>query len=264
MIDRLKEIFFPCPFRFSWPIPVSVFLFTFLLAQATLVFGLKTTIPDAKTSATIAMLIAHLGAFFAPFAFLLACARREAPLSLRPLVSVLMNYVLPVTAIQFMYAAFGGQPTAALVHGLYLVGLVFAVWGIETFLQVLGVVYDIRRIIVLLLLVIVVCDVVLFNTVVERAGESRTKIINLLLTVNPVMVTASAYGHDILRGPVLYNRSVIGPYYYYLYPSPVFVTFILLIFTLIIGIASAIILILEGKSLRRSPPEEKATEQNAP
>ena len=250
-MKKLIECFFPERFRFHAIAPFIVFLVTFLLAEAVVLFALKKTFPSLHEAAEVAFLIAMLGAFFAPFAYLAACQRREPPLSLRPLLNTIIVFVLPVMVVELLFAVPSGIAVAALLHGLYVTGLVIAVWGIESFLQSLGLPYDFRRLLILLLLLIAMFDVILFNNVVEHSKVNRKKAITAILAVNPAMMTASAYNRDILRGRVLYNRSVIGQYYYFTYPSPVRVFLLLLAFGVLMGLGSAVsTLISKDKAMR--------------
>lgn len=210
----------PRPFRFSLWRPAAVLLAALSLVEIVLLFAFGKTVPDAKLAADAAYFLAQLSAFLVPFAYFLSCMRREPVPSLCPVVGTLYNYVLPVLVIQMVYALPAGVPGAVLNHALVLSGMVFAVWGVDSFLRAAGLTLDLRRLAVLVLLLVAMLDVILFNTVVERAGGARDRVISLILTANPGIITASAFEKDVLRGPLLYHRSVIGQYYPFEYPEP--------------------------------------------
>jgi len=251
-VRKLFRYFLPAPYRPSIWYPVAVFISFMIIGEMIDVFVLGLTIPSGRQSKDIAYFLAQVGAFFAPFAFLYACPRREPPLSVRPLLETGISYVLPLMLAQGVFAFAGGVGSSALLSGLYVFGLVVLIWGMESFLQSLGLLYDIRRLIILALMVLFMFDLVLFNSLIEEESHNRAATIEVLLAANPAAMVASAYGSDIVRGRVAYDRSVMQ-YYAFDYPSVFDVFVVLAAIGILFGVGGALLCIVSGKE----PPEVK-------
>jgi hypothetical protein len=212
-----------------------VLLTAFLLTEAVLLVTVHASIPSAVLATSIAYTLAQLSVFFAPLAFLAFCDLREPVFCTRPLVKTTVSYILPMLLIQLFYGSLGRAAIPALVHSAYVFAFVVSIWGINTFLRSLGMRHDLRKLAIVLLLLLSIGSVVLANGVVEGAKESRAEVVKVLLISNPCVATSAIYGNDILRGRVLYEKSVIGQYYYFEYPTP----WSAFLFCLVIGVVFA-------------------------
>ena len=238
------------------------FLVVLIGIEAVLLFSFHTTFPSASLCSQISYLLALLGVFFAPLAFLTTCTFKVSPISMEPFLKTAIIYVLPITLIQIVYSIPCGEITPALSHGLYLLSLLAGICGFHSLLHSLGLNYDMRKIIVIAVFVISLATVVIFNSIIEESSENREKIIEVIMISNPIVATSAIYNRDILRGKLLYNRSVIGQFYHFNYPSTAKASGFYLFLALIMGTLATIVHWLLGEGRKKEEEEEGSPSDN--
>ncbi|MDZ7815120.1 MAG: hypothetical protein U5N86_03665 [Planctomycetota bacterium] len=240
-----------------------VFLSSFLLVELSLLVVEGVSIPSKEMCGKLAYLIANMSVFFLLLAFLVACSYRVHPLCIRALIKTVIFYVIPMTALQLLYASASDMWLSALEHGVYMVGLTMLIWSVYSLLGSLSMSFDLRKIAVLLIFASMFFNVVLFNEIIENSGDSRPRVINAVLYSNPAIATSFAYDRDILHGQVLYERSVIGQYYYYKYPSVWLSALYHLIAAVLIGMLSVVLTMLKPRREKDEEAEEDEPDKPA-